>query len=114
MLVCVYVARLRLTVVEIPNMNNFGDLQDPRPCKIYAQTFCGIFMATTGIASDESEFGSISHGAVSKLNREEKRTHHHRGNPPFLQGLRPLWCIPFPDLWCIPFSLVFPRRWYTP
>ena len=29
--------------------------------------------------------------------------------PSFFSGLRPLWCIAFPDLWCIPFSLVSQR-----
>ena len=47
-------------------------------------------------ATRSNRFSSIRHL------REEKGTHHRRGDPPFIPfwGLRPLWCMPvFPDLW---------------
>ena len=63
------------------------------------------------------EFGSFFYlklelSACSWSLFRKKGIHHHRGNPLFVQGLGPLWCIPFPDLWytlvpCFPKEMVY-------
>ena len=67
-----------------------------------------VLLAMTCIASDEGELGSISYGTISKLNREEKGIHHHRGNPPFfmVQGGSMVQTLSGPTMYALcPFFL---------
>ena len=47
----------------------------------------------------------LSSDSLLHLLRLRRSIDQHRGNPSSFEDLRPLWCMPFPDLWGIPFLL---------